>query len=107
MEGFVINQLIAGGQALGGEWLSVVLLLVLYSTILGLWRFFGIQGLYLYNILAVVIANIQVLKVSPFFLSPHPVALGTMLFSTTFLVSDILTEHHGTRIAKKGIILSF
>lgn len=61
----------------------------------------------MFNVLGVVIANIQVLKVAPFALIPEPVALGTLLFSTTFLASDILTEHHGKESAKVGIKLSF
>ena len=61
----------------------------------------------MYNVLGVVIANIQVLKVTPFMFVPEPVALGTLLFSTTFLASDILTEHYGKDVAKVGIKLSF
>lgn len=61
----------------------------------------------MFNVLGVVIANIQVLKVAPFAFIPEPVALGTLLFSTTFLASDILTEHHGKDAAKLGIKLSF
>jgi queuosine precursor transporter len=75
--------------------------------ILMLWRFFGKDGIYLYNILAVIVANIQVLKVAPSILTGEPLALGTLVFATTFLTSDIITEHYGTNVAKRGIKLSF
>ncbi len=72
-----------------------------------LWAMWRENGLYLYNILAIVAGNIQVLKVTPFVFSPEPVALGTLLFATSFTASDILTEHHGPKAAKLGVKLSF
>jgi hypothetical protein len=107
METLVIDQFIEFGQAMGGELLSSILLLLCYALILSLWRFYGVIGLYLYNIVAVIAANIQVLKTTPFFLSSEPVALGTLLFATTFLVSDIITEHNGLKTARRGIVLCF
>lgn len=35
------------------------------------------------------------------------IALGTLLFATTFTVSDILTEHKGVKAAQMGVKLSF
>ncbi|MDF3047908.1 MAG: hypothetical protein K0R73_1026 [Candidatus Midichloriaceae bacterium] len=72
-----------------------------------LWKLWQELGLYLYNILAIIIANIQVLKVSPFIISSEPIALGTVLFATTFTVSDILTEHFGPKSAQMALKLSF
>lgn len=107
MEHLLLNNLISLAQHNGSEILSAILLVVLYFIILILWKLYAKEGLYLYNILAVVAANIQVLKITPFWLTPEPIALGTLLFSTTFLVSDILTEHYGVEVAKRGIALSF
>ena len=70
-------------------------------------RFFGLVGLYTYNVLATITANIQVLKVAEFGFSPEPVALGTVIFATVFLVSDMITEHYGKKAAQKGVWLSF
>ena len=33
--------------------------------------------------------------------------LGTILFSSTFLTTDILTEYYGTKYAKKNILMGF
>ncbi|MCE2992541.1 MAG: queuosine precursor transporter [Candidatus Jidaibacter sp.] len=89
------------------EILSIFLLLFCFGSILLLWKLWQELGLYLYNILAIIIANIQVLKVSPFIISSEPIALGTVLFATTFTVSDILTEHFGPKSAQMALKLSF
>ncbi|MBI1954736.1 MAG: queuosine precursor transporter [Proteobacteria bacterium] len=89
------------------EVVSVLLLLICCFLILLSHYFFGLEGLYLYNIIAIVSANIHVLKMTEFSFMSEPVALGTVLFATTFLVSDIITEHYGKTAAKKGIGLSF
>jgi uncharacterized integral membrane protein (TIGR00697 family) len=107
METFIIDKLIMIGNLMGGELLSCLFLVICYAAILLLWKLHGLNGLYLYNIIAVVVANIQVLKTTSFFLAPEPVALGTLLFASTFLVSDIITEHHGVEPAQKGVMLSF
>lgn len=107
MEKIFIDKFIEIGASVGGECLSAGLLAICYISILMLWRYFSTSGLYLYNIVAVIAANIQVFKTTPFFFSPEPVALGTLLFATTFLVSDILTEHKGLKVAQTGITLSF
>lgn len=57
--------------------------------------------------MATITANIQVLKVAEFGFSPEPVALGTVIFATVFLVSDIITEHYGKKAAQQGVWLSF
>jgi uncharacterized integral membrane protein (TIGR00697 family) len=95
------------GTSMSSEGLSSFFLLILYAIMLGLWRLYGKAGLYLYNTIAVIGGNIQALKVVPFFLNQESVALGTILFSTTFLASDILTEHYGKKVAGLGINISF
>ncbi len=75
--------------------------------ILFLFRFFGAIGLVCYSIAAVIIANIQVLKLGVFSWIEEPVALGTVVFSTLFTTSDLITEHYGPSLAKKTIYLSF
>ena len=77
------------------------MLLFCFSSILVFLKLFGYVGLYVYSALAVIIGNIQVLKTVDFFYSPEPVALGTVLFASTFLCTDILSEHFGKEKAKK------
>jgi uncharacterized integral membrane protein (TIGR00697 family) len=70
-------------------------------------RFFGKNGLFLYSAISVIVASIQVLKLTKYFCSEHPVALGTVVFSTIFAIDNILTEYYGAKIAKKCVWLSF
>lgn len=89
------------------EVLSGLLLVFCFASMLYLWRNWGTNGLYVYNALAIVVANIQVLKITTLSFISEPLAVGTIVFATTFTVSDILTEHKGSDVAKKGILLSF
>jgi len=83
------------------------MLLFCFSSILIFLKIFGHVGLYVYSALAVIIGNIQVLKTVDFFYSPEPVALGTVLFASTFLCTDILSEHFGKEKARKNILIGF
>ena len=85
----------------------IVLLFFCFSSILIFLKLFSFAGLYVYSALAVIIGNIQVLKTVDFFYSPEPVALGTILFCSTYLCTDILSEHFGKDKAQKNILISF
>ena len=85
----------------------LIMLFFCFSSILIFLKLFGFSGLYVYSALAVIIGNIQVLKTVDFFYSPEPVALGTLLFASTFLCTDILSEHFGKEKAQKNILISF
>ena len=77
------------------------------AFILLAFRFFGALGLVCYSVLAVTIANMQVLKLGAFSYIDEPVALGTVMFTTLFTTSDLITEHYGADLAKKTIYLTF
>lgn len=94
-------------QTLSAESLALLTFLGCAISILLLFRIFGASGLYLYNTIIVLVANVQVLKTATFWFSPEPVALGTVAFATTYLASDILTEHYGKAVARKGVWISF
>ena len=85
----------------------LIFLLVSFSSILIFLKFFGKSGLYIYTVIAVIAANIQVLKIVQFPFFTEPVALGTILFASIFLCTDILAEYYGTKSARKNIILGF
>ena len=85
----------------------ILMLLFCFSSILIFLKLFSFAGLYVYSALAVIIGNIQVLKTVDFFYSPEPVALGTVLFSSTFLCTDILSEHFGKDKAQKNVLIGF
>lgn len=107
MDTVLIQPFIDFLQGLPAEAISMISLIVCVVTLLLLLRWFGLQGLYLYNVVAVLASNIQVLKGVQFTLSAEPIALGTILFSSTYLCSDIITEHYGKDLAKRGVWLSF
>ena len=80
--------------------LWLVMLIFCFSSILLFLKIFGYVGLYVYSSIAVIAGNIQVLKTVDFFYSHEPVALGTLLFASTFLCTDILSEHYGKEKAQ-------
>ncbi len=88
-------------------WLSVASFIVYALVVLLFFRFFGKLGLYVYMVVGVIGANIQVLKVSHFAVFNSPVALGTALFASTYLASDLLSEYYGKRAAQYGIAICF
>ncbi|PPR45623.1 MAG: hypothetical protein CFH18_00595 [Alphaproteobacteria bacterium MarineAlpha5_Bin8] len=85
----------------------LLLLFLCFSTILLFLKFFGEAGLYVYTSIAIIAANIQVLKIVKFSFFTDPVALGTILFASTFLCTDILTEYYSSNSARKNILLGF
>lgn len=89
------------------EFVSILTLMICAAGILGLHRYFGLMGLISYQIMAVVVGNIQVLQITQFQLFSEPMALGNVLFSTTFLVSDIICAHFGRKEAHRAVLLSF
>mgnify|MGYP001333016048 CR=1 FL=1 len=89
------------------ELIWFIYLFFCFFTILFFLKIFGYIGLYVYSAIAVIVGNIQVLKTVDFFFFFEPVALGTVLFTSTFLCTDILSEHYGSEKAKYNIIISF
>ncbi len=85
----------------------ILMLGTCFTAIVLLYRLFGAAGLYLYIVVAIIGANIQVLKAIQFSFYPEPVALGTALFASTYLATDILAERYGAKAARLGIWLGF
>lgn len=89
------------------EVLTLLTFIACGIAILGLFRFYGVLGLYVYNALALIVANIQVLRLTTYTSFTEPVALGTVLFTTTFFVNDLLSEHYGPTVAAKCVSIGF
>ncbi|MBD3164770.1 queuosine precursor transporter [Candidatus Woesearchaeota archaeon] len=87
------------------EILWIVLLLASFSGIILAYRFFGKTGLYAWTVMAIVIANIQVLKTIQIF--GFVTALGNIIYSSIFLVTDILCENHSKKDARKAVMVGF
>lgn len=87
--------------------LWAAMLVIAFGSVLLLHRFFGPAGLMVYVAVAIIGGNLQVLKITEFSLLPDPIPLGTILFSTTFLATDILNEYHGPGMARRAVFLGF
>ena len=94
-------------NTLSTELLWFIFLFFCFSSILIFLKIFGYIGLYIYSGIAVIAANIQVLKIVDFFYSPEPVALGTILFASIFLCTDILSEYFGKEKARQNVLIGF
>lgn len=68
---------------------------------------YGKTGVYIYIVTAVILSNLQVMKFGQFCWSEEPVALGTVVFASTFLASDILTEFYSAESARNSVMLGF
>ncbi len=100
-------RLVLALQGLPPEAVWALLLLACFGAVLTLARLFGAAGLYVYVAVALIGANVQVLKPVAFAVFPDPVALGTVLFATTYLCTDILAEHYGPAAARRAVWLGF
>ena len=94
-------------NSINTEYVWVLMLVFCFISILVFLKLFGYIGIFIYSALAVIAGNIQVLKTVDFFYSPEPVALGTILFASTFLCTDILSEYFGKEKARMNILIGF
>lgn len=102
-----IEPLIQYCHSLPPEAIWLTLLIFAFATILVMLRIFGASGLYVYIAIAIIAANVQVLKAVKFSIFDTPVALGTILYATAYLCTDILNEFYGSKAARKSIYLGF
>lgn len=83
------------------EILLVLSLVIIYGMVLVLYKFFDIEGLYMWTIIATIAANIEVLiYIKAFGIG---MTLGNVLFASTFLVTDIISEIYGKKAASKAV----
>lgn len=87
------------------ELLFFLTTVVSFSMVLAFYRFFGKIGMFAWMALATVIANIEVIKCCDMF--GMAVALGNVIYGSTFLCNDILNEMHGGKEARKSVKLGF
>lgn len=90
---------------MSNEILWMIMLPVSFVSALIAFRMFGKSGLYLWCGLSVVIANIQVLKTVELFGMVS--TLGNIVYASSFLATDILSELYGRRAAMKGVAIGF
>ena len=83
------------------EIMLVLSLVATYSTVLVFYKLFGKNGLYAWTAIATIAANIEVLIMVDAFGMDQ--TLGNILFASTFLVTDILSEIGGKKAANKAV----
>ncbi|MBQ8169945.1 MAG: queuosine precursor transporter [Bacteroidales bacterium] len=86
------------------EILIILSFLLIYGGVVLFYRLFGKNGLLAFNVMATLLANIEVLLVVRAF--GIEMTLGNVLFASTFLITDILSENHGKKDANKAVIIS-
>ena len=87
------------------ELLWIGLLIMSFFMVLLAYRLFGKTGLYIWTALAVIVANIQVMKTVQVF--GLVTALGNVIYSSLFLVTDIINENHSKKDAQKAVWIGF
>lgn len=86
------------------ELLLIINLLLVYGLVLICWRVWGKVGLVCWSCIATILANIEVLILIDAYSLEQ--TLGNILFASTFIVTDILSENTSKEWAKKAVSLS-
>lgn len=100
-------DLVAGLNALPTEAMLVIELAIVFSLIPLVLRPFGAAGMFIFIGIGIVAANVQVLKAASFAFYAAPIPLGTVVFSATYVATDVLTEYYGRETARKAVWLGF
>ncbi|MFO7862895.1 MAG: queuosine precursor transporter [Salinivirgaceae bacterium] len=87
------------------EMFWVVMLLVNFALILLAYRVFGKMGLFIWVPISVIIANIQVIQGVELF--GFAATLGNIVYASSFLATDILSENYGKKEAGKAVWIGF
>ena len=87
------------------ELIWLLLLFVNYFVILISYRMWGKVGLFIFVPISVILANIQVLKMMTLF--GVNTTMGNIAYGGVFLVSDILSENYGKKMAQHIISIGF
>ncbi len=87
------------------EILFVGEILLCFFLVILAYKLFGKMGLFVWVGMSIILANIQVMKTIGIF--GLVTAMGNVIYSSIFLVSDILNEIYGKREAKKAVWLGF
>lgn len=90
---------------MSNEVLWIAMLLANFVAILVVYRFFGRVGLFIWVPIAAIVANLQVLKTVELF--GLTATLGNIVYASSFLVTDILSENYGKRDARHAVAIGF
>jgi len=87
------------------ELLWIGLLLTSFLIVILAYKLFGKTGLYVWTAVGVILANIQVMKTIQVF--GLVTAMGNVIYSSLFLVTDIINENHTKKDAQKAVWIGF
>ena len=83
------------------ELLLIGSLILIFGAVLLAYRLFGRSGLYAMTVIATILANIEVLMLVDGFGMEQ--TLGNVMFASTYLVTDILSENEGKKSAARAV----
>lgn len=86
------------------EILLISSIAIIYGSVMLFYRLFGKTGLIAVNVLVTILANIEVLLLVNAF--GIEMTLGNVLFASTFLITDILSENHSKKDANRAVVIS-
>ena len=86
---------------MNNELLLIVSVLLIYGGTLLFYKLHDLQGLYSWTVLATIAANIEVLILIEAFGMEQ--TLGNVMFASSFLVTDIISEVYGKNAANKAV----
>jgi len=87
------------------ELLFFATIVVAFLGILLFFRLWGRAGILAWIAFGAVLTNIEVLKCVDIF--GMPLTLGNVLYGSTFLATDILSQFYGGKEARKGVLMGF
>lgn len=87
------------------EFFGIATFFVTFIVMVLMYRCFGKQGLIAWVAIGTIIANIQVIKTVDIF--GISATLGNVMFASIYLVTDILNDIYGRKVAKRAVWLGF
>ena len=83
------------------EILLIGSVILIYGTVLIAYCLFGKAGMYAMSVIATILANIEVLILIDGFGMEQ--TLGNVMFASTYLITDILSENEGKKSASRAV----
>lgn len=88
---------------MSNEILLILSIFIIYGSVIVMYKLFGKQGLFCFTSIATIAANIEVLIMVKAF--GMVMTLGNVLFASTFLITDIVSEYMERKMQKEQYIL--
>jgi len=86
------------------SWLWIIAVFVQFGLVTLAYRVFGKIGLFAYMGISIFLLNLVSVKLVEYgMVGGLALAAGHMLFGSTFLITDILNENYGKKVARKAV----